>query len=54
VAELREHGCDAPILSLLRSGESPIPEAAMGVNSLSPSEMLQAIRVLLSQSRANH
>src|SRR5689334_8350057 len=29
VAELRNHGCSSPVLSLIRSNERPIPEAAL-------------------------
>ena len=49
VAELRRHGCVAPIVSLLRFGEQPIPEATHGVDPSNPREMLDTIEDMLSK-----
>jgi|SRR5581483_3728936 len=48
VAECRKHGCFAPIVSLLRFGEKPIPEAAFGLDPGNPWELLKAIDQILS------
>ena len=51
VAECRKRGCTAPVVSLLRFGEKPIPEAAYGLDPNNPWELLEAIKQILG-SRA--
>lgn len=46
VRELRQRGCDSPVLSLNRFGERPIPEASGSVEP-DPKLVLEAIRSLL-------
>jgi CheY-like chemotaxis protein len=50
VAELHQHGCDAPLLSLLRNGESKIPEAAYAVDPHHPRDLLDAVQWCLEQN----
>jgi CheY-like chemotaxis protein len=50
VAELRLHGCNARVLSLLRSNERPIPEAAEAVHP-DPQQVLDAVARLLSRDK---
>ena len=47
IAELRKQGCTAPVVSLLRAGEGPIPEATYGVDPVNPREMLDAIQDII-------
>src|SRR5690242_20315685 len=49
VAALHAHGCDAPLLSLLRHGEHKIPEAAHSADPHSPQDLLDAVKWMLSQ-----
>jgi len=51
VAEYRNQGCNAPVVSLLRFGERPIPEAAFGVDPGNPWELLKAIDQILSTGK---
>ena len=51
VAELRKHGCEAPVLSLLRVNETPIPEATHGVDPRNPQEMLDVVESIVSANR---
>ncbi len=50
VAELRKHGCVSPVLSLLRVGERPIPEATHGVDPGDPVAMLAAVKEILAEA----
>jgi DNA-binding response OmpR family regulator len=50
VAALHEHGCDAPLLSLLRQGENKIPEADHAVDPHHPHDLLDAVQWILAQS----
>jgi DNA-binding response OmpR family regulator len=55
VAALHEHGCDAPLLSLLRQGENKIPEAAYAVDPHNPRDLLDAVQwVLARRAIAKH
>jgi DNA-binding response OmpR family regulator len=47
VRQLRERGCDSPVLSLIKPGERQIVEAAAAVEPV-PELVLSAIRSLLS------
>jgi|SRR5581483_4432267 len=47
ISELRKQSCTAPVVSLLRGGESRIPEATHGVDPGNPREMLEAIEDIL-------
>ena len=49
LAELQEHGCDAPLLSLLRAGEQKLPEAAHAVDPQHPNDLLKAVQLILAQ-----
>ncbi len=51
IAELRKHGCHSPVLSLLRFGERPIPEAADGVDPYDPERMLEKVKSLLTNQK---
>ena len=52
VAELHDRGCDAPLLSLLRTGEQPIPEATVGVDPSNPQQLLDAVDSILRKGIA--
>lgn len=52
IAELTRHGCNAPVLSLLRIGEAPIPEAARGIDP-SPQHLLNTVRTMLDELHSN-
>ena len=52
VAELRQHGCMAPVLSLLRLHEHPIPEAAYAADPSNPKQMLKTVAEALADHRA--
>jgi DNA-binding response OmpR family regulator len=43
----REHS-DAPVLSLLQTGDRKLPEATFGVESSKPEEVLRAVREILT------
>ena len=47
--EIHRHGCNAPLLSLLRVGEVPIPEATRGIDP-SPQRLIETVREILSNS----
>jgi CheY-like chemotaxis protein len=47
--EIHRHGCNAPLLSLLRIGEAPIPEAIRGIDP-SPQQLMKAVTEILSES----
>jgi|SRR4051812_8469817 DNA-binding NtrC family response regulator len=49
VAALHEHGCDAPLLSLLRPGENKLPEAAHAVDPHRPDDLLNAVQWILAR-----
>ena len=49
LSELHERGCDAPLLSLLRSGEQKIPEAIDAVDPHRPDDLLATVKSILSQ-----
>jgi DNA-binding NtrC family response regulator len=49
VGALHEHGCDAPLLSLLRPGEQKIPEATHAVDPQHPNDLLKAVQWILTQ-----
>jgi DNA-binding response OmpR family regulator len=51
VAALRENGCQAPVLSLIRHGDHPIPEAAKAVQP-DPQHVLDGIASLLQTAKA--
>ena len=51
VVELRKHGCNAPILSLLRLHEHPIPEAAYAADPGDPKRMLETVAWALADHR---
>jgi DNA-binding response OmpR family regulator len=50
VAALREKGCHAPVLSLIRHGDEPIPEAAKAVEP-DPQHVLDGIASLLETAK---
>jgi DNA-binding response OmpR family regulator len=52
VAELHRHGCDAPLLSLLRDGEDPIPEATRAIELSSPQLLLDTVHSMLKPDAA--
>ena len=52
VAALHEHGCDAPLLSLLRHGEHKIPEATRSADPHDPELLLSAVKEMLSERAA--
>ena len=52
IAELHHHGLNAPLLSLLRRGEEPIPEASRGIDP-SPQHLLETVKAMLADSPAN-
>lgn len=47
--EIHRHGCNAPLISLLRVGEAPIPEATRGIDP-SPQHLIQAVKEILANS----
>ncbi len=49
VARCRKRGCNAPVLSLLRPHERPIPEATHGTDAGDPRELLEAIKEILGE-----
>lgn len=49
IATLHQHGCDAPLLSLLRQGEHKIPEAAHAIDPMYPDDLLNAVQWMLAQ-----
>jgi len=51
IAELRKHGCTAPVVSLLRHGEVPIAEAAHGIDP-SPEYLLETVKMMLEEKRS--
>lgn len=51
VAELRKHGCASPVLSLLRFGEQPIPEAAHTADPANPQGMLDTVKWMLTEKQ---
>ncbi len=51
VTECRKSGCTAPVVSLLRFNERPIPEAAFGVDPGDPRELLSAINQILTRGK---
>jgi CheY-like chemotaxis protein len=51
VAELHRHGCTAPLISLLRTGEAPIPEATGGIDP-SPHSLMEAVKEVLAEREA--
>jgi DNA-binding response OmpR family regulator len=51
VAELRKRGSDAPVLSLLRHGEHPIPEAAQAIDP-DPQHLLDTVESMLAKRHA--
>ena len=53
IAELRKHGCDGPVLSLLRVGEAPIPEAAHGIDP-DPRYLLETVKWMLAEPTGKH
>jgi len=54
VKELREHGCVAPVVSLLRIGEKSIPEASHTADPGDPQGMLETISQILSDRGRTH
>ena len=48
---LRDHGCQAPVVSLLRFGEKSIPEASYTADPADPKGMLETIKQILSERR---
>lgn len=42
IADLRQRGCDAPVLAVLRANEHPLPEAADSAEA-DPDAMLEAV-----------
>ena len=52
IATLHQHGCVAPLLSLLRQGEHKIPEAVHAVDPHHPDELLNAVKWMLAERRA--
>ncbi len=51
ISELRKHGCVSPVLSLLRFGEQPIPEAADGIDPYDPESMLEKVNWILARQK---
>ena len=49
VASLHEHGCDAPLLSLLRDGEQKIPEATRSADPQDVELLLSTVKEMLSE-----
>ena len=48
VEQLHNHGCDAPLLSLLRIGEEPIAEATRGIDP-SPQRLMDTVKEMLAE-----
>ena len=49
VAALHEHGCDAPLLSLLRPGEQKIPEATRATDPQDVEGLLDTVKEMLAE-----
>jgi DNA-binding response OmpR family regulator len=49
VASLNEHGCAAPLLSLLRHGEHRIPEAARSADPQDVELLLKTVKEMISE-----
>jgi len=52
VASLHEHGCDAPLLSLLRHGEHKIPEATRSADPQDVDGLLDTVKEMLTERAA--
>lgn len=52
VAALNEHGCSAPLLSLLRHGEHKIPEATRTADPQDVEGLLDTVKEMLSECTA--
>jgi DNA-binding response OmpR family regulator len=50
IQTFRQHS-DAPVLSLLRSGQQKIPEATVGVESMEPRDLIRVVQEILSNYR---
>jgi DNA-binding response OmpR family regulator len=51
ISELRKVGCKAPVLGLLRPGDSPLPEMTRSIGA-DPSLFLATVREMLAPARA--
>ena len=51
ITELRKHGCDAPVLALLRPGELPFQDITRAVEP-DPRVLLEAVEALLQERKA--
>ena len=51
VTELRQRGCNAPVLTLLRYGDTPIPEAARAIDP-DPQRLLDTVQEMLAPHQA--
>jgi len=52
VVALHEHGCDAPLLSLLRHGEQKIPEATRTADPQDVDGLLDTVKEMLMEHAA--
>jgi CheY-like chemotaxis protein len=50
LAALRQEGCDAPVLSLLRHGEDAIPEATRAIDP-DPQHLLDTAALMLTEQQ---
>ena len=49
IAALRQYGCTAPLLALLRQGELKIPEATHAADPHHPKELLDTVKWMLAK-----